>query len=371
MDYPHPLARLRADGTVDLSDAYPEGIGAWDKVSVAWGYQDFPPGTDEAAALDGIITRGRAAGLTYLTDQDARPTGSAHPATHLWDNGGDVAAELLRMLQVRRAVLDRFGEAAVRRGMPLATLEETLVPLYLHHRYQVEAAVKVVGGQTYTYALRGDGQVPVQPVPAATQRAALEAVLRTLDPATLAMPRAVLKVLPPRPAGIDRTRELFDRETGLVFDAISPAAGAADMVVSLLFDPERAARLVQQHALDPSQPSLESVLDRTIAAVFAPAADPYHAEIARAVQRVTVERLMGLAADPGLPQARAIAALKLTELRRRLAAASTDVPSRAHRTLLAADITRFLERDYDPAVRPRPPQNPPGSPIGELPPSDR
>jgi len=365
------VARLRADGTVDLSEAYAEGIGAWDKVSVTWGYQDFPPGTDESGALEAILARGRAAGLTYLTDQDARPTGSAHPTTHLWDNGTDAGAELLRMLQVRRAVLDRFGEAAVRRGMPLATLEEALVPLYLHHRYQVEAAVKVIGGQTYAYALRGDGQVPVQPVPAAAQLAALDAVLRTLEPATLAMPRTVLGLLPPRPAGIDRTRELFDRQTGVVFDAISPAAGAADLVLSLLFDPQRAARLVQQHALDPAQPSLEAVIDRVLSAVLAPSTDPYHAELGRAVQRVAIERLMGLAADAGMPQARAIAVLKLAELRGRLTAASTDTAARAHRMYLAMDISRFLDRAYDSASRPRPPQNPPGSPIGDLPPLRR
>jgi hypothetical protein len=371
MDYPHPVAKLRADGTVDLSDAYAEGIGAWDKVSVTWGYQHFPPGTDEAAALETILAQSRAAGLTFLTDQDARPTGSAHPTTHLWDNGTDAGAELLRMLQLRRTVLDRFGEAAVRRGVPLATLEETLVPLYLHHRYQVEAAVKAVGGQTYTYALRGDGQVPVQPVPAAAQLAALDAVLRAVEPSTLAMPRAVLGLLPPRPAGIEATRELFERQTGVVFDAISPAAGAADLVLALLFDPERAARLVQQHALDPAQPSLEAVIDRVLAAVFAPASEPYHAELGRAVQRVAIERLMELAGGAGMPQARAIAVLKLADLRSRLTAASTETPEQAHRTLLAMDISRFLDRSYDPAGRPRPPQNPPGSPIGDVPPFDR
>lgn len=371
MDYPHPVAKLRADGTVDLSDAYAEGIGAWDKVSVTWGYQHFPPGTDEAAALETILAQSRAAGLTFLTDQDARPTGSAHPTTHLWDNGTDAGAELLQMLQVRRTVLDRFGEAAVRRGVPLATLEETLVPLYLHHRYQVEAAVKAIGGQTYTYALRGDGQVPVQPVPAAAQLAALDAVLRAVEPAALALPRAVLGLLPPRPAGIEPTRELFEGQTGVVFDAISPAAGAADLVLALVFDPQRAARLVQQHALDPAQPSLEAVIDRVLAAVFAPASDPYHAELGRAVQRVAIERLIGLAGGAGMPQARAVAVLKLAELRGRLTAASTDTPARAHRMLLAMDISRFLERDYDPAGRPRPPQNPPGSPIGDVPPFDR
>jgi hypothetical protein len=201
--------------------------------------------------------------------------------------------------------------------------------------------------------------------------AALDAVLRAVEPAALAMPRAVLALMPPRPAGIEGTRELFDGQTGVVFDAIAPAAGAADMVLALLFDPQRAARLVQQHALDPAQPSLEAVIDRILTAVFAPASDPYHAELGRAVQRVAIERLMGLAGGAGMPQVRAVAVLKLAELRGRFTEASPDTATRAHRMLLAMDISRFLDRPYDPAGRPRPPQTPPGSPIGDLPPPAR
>ena len=159
-------------------------------------------------------------------------------------------------MQVRRAALDRFGEEAIKKGEPLALMEEVLVPLYLHHRYQVEAAVKVVGGQYYTYALRGDGQEPLHAVPAVEQRKALSAVLATLNPKELAISRRLLARIPPRPSGFPEHRELFDRVTDPVFDAISPAAAAADMVAQLVFNPERAARLVQQHALDPSLPGL-------------------------------------------------------------------------------------------------------------------
>ena len=48
MDYPHPLVTLKGD-TLSLENAYGTGIGAWDKVVVAYGYQDFPEGTDERA----------------------------------------------------------------------------------------------------------------------------------------------------------------------------------------------------------------------------------------------------------------------------------------------------------------------------------
>ena len=365
MDYPHPLVKLAADGTIDLSDAYPSGIGEWDKEAVKYGYQDFPSGTDEKAALGRLISAARARGLTFLTDQDARPAGSAHPQTHLWDNGADAAVELGRVMKVRRAALARFGDRAIPTGAPLATLEEVLVPLYLHHRYQVEAAVKVVGGQYYDYAFRGDGTEPLHQVSAAEQEAALAAVLATITPAELALPRSVLARIPPRPVTIEPHREMFARATGLVFDAVAPATAAADMVIQLLLNPERAARLVEQHALDPRLPGLEPVLDRLIATAFDAPATGYEAEIGRAVQRVVVDRLIGLAATAEMAQVRAIAAAKLSQLASRpVPAAARTTDNQAARALLAADIRRFQARPYDPTKAPGPPNAPPGSPIG-------
>ncbi|MBI4540940.1 MAG: zinc-dependent metalloprotease [Gemmatimonadetes bacterium] len=370
MDYPHPLVQLREDGSIDLANAYDTGIGEWDKVAIAYGYQDFPGGTDADAALDSILTEARARGITFLTDQDARPAGSAHPLVHLWDNGRDAVAELERVMRVRRSALDRFGETAIRNGMPLATLEEVLVPLYLHHRYQVEAAAKVLGGQAYTYALRGDGQEPLRPVPAAQQRHSLEALLRTLDPAELALPTRVLERLPPRPFTFPAHRELFSRYTGLTFDAVAPAVAAADLTVSMIFQPERAARLVEQHALHGELPGLGEVIDRVLDRAFQPAApEGYLAEIGRAVQRLLVDRLMELARDAEMPQVRAVAAYKLQPLAGRAlaAAARANDDDRAHFALLAADIGRFLERPGEPARARKPLPAPPGSPIGDAP----
>src|ERR1035437_9343234 len=149
MDYPPPFAQLRADGTVDLSDAYAIGIGEWDKVSIAFGYQDFPKGTDEPRALTGILDAARAHGLIFLTDKDARPPGSPHPQVHLWDTGVNAVDDLSRMLALRAAVLARFGENVIKPGRPLATIEEALVPAYLMHRYQLEAAAKSIAGTAY------------------------------------------------------------------------------------------------------------------------------------------------------------------------------------------------------------------------------
>src|SRR5690606_4900261 len=124
MDYPHPVVQLTSSGEIDLSNAYDQKIGEWDRIAIAYGYQDFPSGTNEQAALDSILRDGARRGYTFLSDQDARPVGSAHPQSHLWDNGTNVIAELERMLEVRRVALERFGENAIRNGRPLATIEE-------------------------------------------------------------------------------------------------------------------------------------------------------------------------------------------------------------------------------------------------------
>ena len=372
MDYPHPLVKLGPGGAIDLADAYAVGIGAWDKEAIRFGYSDFPPGADEPKALDRILAEARAKGLAFLTDQDARPPGSAHPNTHLWDNGADPVAELGRVMQVRRAALARFGDQAIRIGEPMALLEEVLVPLYLHHRYQVEAAVKVVGGQYYTYTLRGDGQEPLRPVPAAEQRRALAAVLATLAPRELAFPRALLARIPPRPSGYPAHRELFDKVTDPVFDAISPAGAAADMVAQLVLNPERAARLVQQHALDPSLPGLAEVIDSALDAGRLAPDDSYQAEVGMATQRAMVDRLMWLAQTARSPEVKAIATMKLRAF---LAGLPVSDPAQlagaaegsAHVMALAADVRRFLERPWDPQALPRPFAPPPGMPIGQEP----
>jgi hypothetical protein len=357
MDYPHPLVTMNADGSLDYSKVYDTGIGAWDKVAITYGYADFPPGTDEAKALTAILEDGHKRDLWYLSNQDLE----AHPRVDQWSNGTDAAAELKRMMEIRRASLAKFGEQAIKKDQPMATLEEVLVPLYLHHRYQVEAAASTIGGIYFTYAMRGDGRAPVRFAPAAEQRAALDAVLATLKPSALALPRELLTKIPPRPSGYGNTRELFPRYTGQMFDAISPAVVAANMTIGYILDDARAARLVEQRALDPSLPRLESVIDQLLTATFgAVAADPYEAEIARAVQRVVIEQLMNLANNADMPQVRAIAAHKLKQRQDRLTVSPT-----AHAALLAADIKRFLDRPLAPATRLDIPGPPPGAPIGD------
>ncbi|HEY5839089.1 MAG TPA: zinc-dependent metalloprotease, partial [Pyrinomonadaceae bacterium] len=198
MDYPAPFVKLGADGSPDISEAYAKGIGEWDKVAIAYGYQDYPAGTDEKAALDKVLSDAFNRGLMYLTDQDARPGGASTSVAHLWDNGTNVIDGLANIVRVRDVALHRLGENNIREGAPLATLEDVLVPLYMGHRYQVEAVTKLIGGEDYSFSLRGKGDRNPQIIPPAEQKRALSAVLETLKPHNLKLPESLLRLIPPR-----------------------------------------------------------------------------------------------------------------------------------------------------------------------------
>jgi hypothetical protein len=368
MDYPPPYVRLKPDGTLDLSEAYATGIGEWDKVSIAFGYQDFAPGTDEGAVLNKILLDAFSRGLRYLTDQDARPAGSSSSVAHLWDSGANAVDELNRLMQLRAAALKRFGENNIREGAPLATLEDVLVPVYMLHRYQVEAASKLVGGMDYTFALRGDGQSPTQIVAPAEQRRALAAVLATLKPEVLALPEPLLKMISPRPPDYDRGREHFKIQTSPVFDALAPAEAAAQHTLQFLFNPQRAARLVEFHARNAESPGLAEVLETIFNATWrAQHGSGYTAEIARRVDDVALYDLMALSANEHAPnQVRAIASLKLEDLRVWLKASqgsTRDQAERAHFFFAAAQIFQF-QKDPTKMELTLPAEPPDGPPIG-------
>ncbi|HEX3553673.1 MAG TPA: zinc-dependent metalloprotease [Thermoanaerobaculia bacterium] len=370
MDYPAPLVGI-TDGRLDFSKVYAVGVGAWDLQAIRYGYSEFPPGTDETQALDAIVRDGLARGLVYLTDQDARPEGSASPLAHLWDNGADAAEGLKHALAVRRIALSHFGEHNIARGEPLSLLQEVLVPVYFHHRYELEAASKVVGGLQYTYALRGDGQPPSKPVDAGSQRRALAAILEVLSPETLDLPEPVIDLLLPRPSEYRSNEEMFTGLTSPAFDPLSAAATASDMAVRLLLRPERTARLVDFHRRDPALPGLEEVIRGLENKAFgASPKTPRLAEIRRSVQWVVVRRLIGLASDPqAAPGVRARVESELRSLHRKLAVADTagagDSAEAAQRTFLAGEIARYLDRRQDETgKRPEPPPPPPGQPIG-------
>ena len=374
MDYPHPYVKI--DGSqppseqLDLSEAYTNEIGAWDKVAITYGYQDFPEGTDEVAGLNRIVRTAIDDGLLFISDRDARATGGAHPYAHLWDNGADPTEELNRVLRVRRIALQNLSEKKIPLGQPIATLEEVLVPMYLFHRYQVEAVAKLPGGLYYTYALRGDNQTVLEMVPGDQQQAAIRALLSTLDPAVLRIPEEVLSLLPPYPLGYEEnSRELFASHTGLTFDPIAAAEAAANLTLGLLLHPERLTRMVDYHARNSRVPGYTELMDQLMESIWeAPRRAGYDGELQRLVQRQVLNHLLQLAIDASVSdQVRALTALALGDLKARIARNQTQTREaswRAHYQFTVAQINQF-ERNPDQVEVPAPPPPPDGSPIGQ------
>lgn len=372
MDYPAPLARVEGD-SLSLDEAYDTGVASWDILAIRYGYEPLSQDRSEDALLDRLLQKQTEESINYITDQDARPDGAAHPQAHLWDNGSDPVEALEREMEVRTFALDRFGEEVLKMGDPLAVMEETLVPLYLRHRYQVTATSKLLGGVAYDYAIRGDEARLSDRVPADQQREAMNALLESIRPSTLALPESVRQELPPRPPGHPHNRELFDGYTDPTFDAYAPAEVAATMVLEALVQPERAMRLIEQHDADPALPSLRSVLTRITDRVWKQSVpnDAYHAELQRTSQQVWTDVLLSRAEGTDVaPAVQARLTAHLRTLSSWLTANSgPDAETQAHRRAVLASIQRFLERDQSTAT-PRPSvETPPGSPIGDAAPA--
>ena len=367
MDYPHPYITLNADGSLNFDQAYDDKIGAWDKRAVIYGYADFPEGTNEEEALLDILTETSRMGLRYISDPDSRPMGGAHPYAHLWENGTDAVAELKRMMELRSAALKNFGLDNIPENAPLSTLEEVLVPLYLSHRYQVEATVKLIGGVDYEYSVKGEPLVnAARIVNYQKQMEAISAVLKTIDPKELAISEEILKLIPPKALGYSRTRESFKARTGLVFDPITAAEGAANHTISMYLHPERAARLVEHNARDKRNPGLHSAINALLQATwYTKEENGYEAAVGRMVDHLALEHMMKLAMNENTTeQVRAISWLKISELRTWLGKQSVvqDV-DKAHIENAKRKIDRFFDQPNE-WKNSNPVNMPDGSPIG-------
>jgi hypothetical protein len=372
MDYPHPLLTLGTEGQIDTSHAYAAGIGDWDKVAIDYGYREFPAGMsadEQKAALEKILADANGAGQVFITDEDARPAGSAHPRAHLWDNGDDPAAELDRVLTVRAAALNRFGENAIKIGTPMSELEKTLVPLYLYHRYQTEAAIKEIGGLDYRYKLRGDDLPDPLVIDPKQQKKALDAVLKTLAPETLTLPESILKLFPPVPPGYPRTKESLPSHTGVTFDPVAAAESAADMTLKVLLSPDRASRLIEYHMRVPASPSLRGMLE-AISAKVAERPEGGHtmsSEVERAVEFRALEAQLSLAVNPAASsQARAITLWHIRDVLNQWKSTPLpqDTAEAIHRAAMIDRLERF-EKDPEKFVPAKSIEAPQGMPIGD------
>jgi hypothetical protein len=363
MDYPFPRFSLKADGSIDLSAVYARGIGGWDKRAIMWGYSDFPKAADENIALDKIMKETLAEGYTYIPDVG----GMTHPMSNQWDDGTNPIDQLDKLMTIRRRLLDRFSEKAIRQDAPMATLEEVLVPIYLLHRYQVEAAAKSLGGLYFTHAVKNDGELPTKMVDPAEQWRAFDALVATITPEALSLPEALIAKIPPRPTGYPSTIETWHGHTGPTFDPIGAAETAAGNTLSYLLDPERAARLIEFQARDERQPGLLPVLDSLILRTWkTPLATGYPGELQVLVDNLVLKNLLTMAASThNAENVRGEAMLEIGELKEWM---NKSLPGAAPRWKAAlyfglSQIDGF-EKDPDKVVPEAGLEMPPGAPIG-------
>ncbi|MDT8410470.1 MAG: zinc-dependent metalloprotease [Wenzhouxiangellaceae bacterium] len=367
MDYPAPWVHLDDQGALDFSRAYGHGIGEWDKLTARWLYSEFAPELDESARLDEIMAEAIERGLQFVADPHARSVSTAHPDGSAWDNGNDAIVELGRVLDVRARALADFGVDRIARGRPLATLREVLVPIYLYHRYQLDAAAKSLGGLRFSYARRGGPGTSPSPVSPDDQRRALAMLLKTLDPARLNLPEELVGSMPPSYNGywFNAGAETLPARTGAAFDLFTAAETAADLSYAALLDGERAERLAAQSAMDPAMPSLDEVIEAIQARLFddlATAGPPRLRVISQRLVARYAAALMRLESEAGSAQVQAAARAGLSGIARRLG-----------RERGMADFSEWMTvRIQKHLGRPAPPSNPaspgpeipPGSPIG-------
>jgi hypothetical protein len=362
MDYPHPVITEGANGELDFSQAYDAKIGEWDKWAIKYGYGNPAPGQSEEEFLDKTLRDTYAAGYEFITDSDSRNPSGVHPRSHLWDNGASAPGELIRMLKLRENRMKSFGLNAIRTGEPHAILEEVFVPLYLMHRYQLEATSKLIGGLDYTYKIKGDNQANQKWIPAKDQNEALSALLATISTTNLEVPAHVLALIPPRPFGYSRNRETFPSRTGPTFDPIAPAENIVDATFGFLFESGRINRVYLQNLQDKTLPGFETLLNQVTAQVFsATMPGGLKDEIKLMTEAKLVDHLVALSKNPNASQTvRAITRMQLDKI------AAMQSPAgilKTHRTYLGAKIEAYLKLPEEFTAQ-QPLSVPDGAPIG-------
>jgi len=263
MDYPHPQFEIDPNDRdkVIAPNAYAVGLGKWDKAVIAYGYSEFSESQDELTELNALIEANDRNGLLYISDADSRSVGDAHAYSSLWDNGADAVEELKQMMLIREVALNNFGANNLKQGRNWSDLEETLVPVYYFHRFQIQAAAKWLGGVDYDYSTKGENAKPptLQVIPAERQRQALETVLETLNPKFLEISPGLSAIMVPKATNTYRSRESVNGQTGATLDQLALASASVQHTLNAIFHPRRLARLVQQNAVDNRIPSIVDI----------------------------------------------------------------------------------------------------------------
>ena len=360
MDYPHPKLDVVA-GAISYENAYAVGMGAWDKTSVRYSYSEFPEGTDETKELNSILEESILKGNRFISDQDARPIGGAHPYAHLWDNGASAIEEYNHLLNVRSIALKNFSDHQLRVGEPYSVLNDRLVPMYFLHRYQAEAIVKLIGGVDYSYGVKGPIPFEIATVAVETQKEALTAMINSLSSEVLAIPKSLLKQLPPTAFGYSATRESFRVQTGRVFDVLGAPASLGKGIMQMILNPERVSRLIQQKALDANQLSFDQLANELTKSIFKKQyRDSYHQAIQTQLKESYLNVLFGLHANNNTTASvKAISFGVIKRIENGLKKNTLE----PHRAYYINKIKRFLDNPEAYEVQ-ETPVLPDGSPIG-------
>jgi len=321
MDYYGPRVKIRADGTADLSDAYMQGTGSYDRFAIEWGYSEGKAdatAAEERARLDAIVKASIAKGVVWGNYQD--------PRWNAYDDGPDPVTWLKEVLPVRDALLARYGARMLRPGQPNSQLASRFALVYLFHRYALAAAINVVGSAEIPLSVAGDGQATLAIWPADRQKEAVRLAVSALNPAKLEVPPKLWRALvPTENSGDDPER--FSSSAGYSFSPQDGGRAVAEVVVGGLLNPERMQRLLILSKQDSNAPSPASVIDSLVEAAFRSVAQtPIQQDLLAVVQAEVAEQLMTLAvnrdATPEV-QATALAGVRKAQQAMRSQATST------------------------------------------------
>jgi hypothetical protein len=360
MDYPHPLVRVQ-DGNISLDNAYDVGMGEWDKYVVAYGYQVYPDTNSEQQGLNRLVVDARAKGFRYQSDPDSRQSNAANVEGHLWDNGADPVSELSRISEVRKVAMANFGIKTIKTGATLSSLEETFAPIYLLHRYQLDAAAKLIGGVSYEYELKGDYLTAkgVNVVSGELQRGALAGMLNTLQSDFLSIPERLIHLITPKAYGESRNRESFKGRTGHTFDPISAAESAAGYSLNLLLKAERLNRVAQQQKRLQDTPDVAYLLTALFKHSIKSKIVKVHSQLSQRVNYLVLDQVVKAMHQENLaPEVRGEIELQLIDLHKWL----INKKRNSHNEVMARQLEQYwrLGRwDSQFTLKPLPP----GSPI--------
>ena len=364
MDYPHPKIQLKGND-IDISAPYTTGVGPWDDFAIAYGYSEQGDARTQQALQVDLLADVAKRGLRYIGEADSRQKDGSQAYASLWDSGDDPIDQLGKLNKIRTKAIADFSSAALLPNEPLGELADAFAPIYLLTRYQIDAVAKFIGGTDYNYQSIGEGSRWSYIAPQ-LQLTGLDALLNTLDAASLTVPQTLLDSLVPKAGNYHVTRESFDSGLGAINDPLGMAEVFSRHTVSLLLMPKRLNRVSQASMADSEQLSVTTLLDKLFAATLYQEDKLALVEgVWMRVNAVVIDEVLATLHDPQTsPEVRAAINDRAQFVIKQLKAKSNraNVSLAAHYTWLQQGLTAGLT-DAKVKLIPKPLTLPPGSPI--------